>query len=145
MWYSPIISNSPHTKKMGKLDRNIKIQVQEVTLTNPTVAGTYETAFDLDDSYERCTGLWVKAISTGGLTNYFVGMSDNNGVIVDLSDANLMQADNSVAPDQKFLSMSFPVIKGQGFKVRVKIEASTSAAFKLEVHAKLTRMGDKNQ
>lgn len=113
--------------------------MQEVTLTNPTTAGTYETNVDLDDSYKRVTGIWVKAVAIGGLTNYFVGISDNNGVIVDLSDADMMQAATSVAPDRKFLSVNFPIIKGQGVKVRVKNTASTSAAFTLEVHFRLER------
>lgn len=122
-----------------KLQRNAKIQVKEVTLANPTVAGTYEKAFELDDNYDKCTGIWVKAVAVGGLTNYFIGLSDNNGVIVDLSDADLMQAGTSVAPDQKFLSVEFPIIKGQNLQIRIKTGEATNAAFTLEVHARLER------
>lgn len=136
--------NTHHTPKTMKLKRNTKIQVKEVTIANPTAAGTYETTFELDTNFQRCTGMWVKAVSTGGLTNYFIGISDNNGVIVDLSDADLMQAGTEVAPDLKFLSVEFPIMQGQGVKIRVKTEATTSAAFKLEVHARLERDTDLN-
>jgi len=129
------------------MERNLKYQVQEVTLANPTTAGTYETSFDLDTNYEKCTGLWVKAVVVGGLTNYMIGLSDNAGVILDLADADLMQAATSVAPDDKFLSVNFPIIQGQGLKVRVKVPTgqSTGSAFTLEVHARLERQGNLNQ
>lgn len=119
------------------MKRKLKYQVQEVTLTNPTVAGTWETDFELDTNYTRCTGIWVKAVAVGGLSNYFIGLSDTSGVIIDLCDADLMQAATSVAPDDKFISCDFPIIQGQGLKIRVKNTASTGSAFTLEVHARL--------
>ena len=103
---------------MEKNTDNIKYITTEFSKPAGTPAGTLSVAINVDTRYKRCTGAYIKEITDGDLVNkYNVGLRSDKGHHLPPANKTLLEADASVAPDHKFLSLGFDVYPGMNLVV----------------------------
>lgn len=107
------------------MERNlVKLQKKEISYAAATAAGTKTDTFDLDEDFDRVTGIYIHEISDGDLGDeYEVGLSDSRGSIIDVTNKTVFQASNAVAPDGKFFSLNFKIDRGMGLKILTKFDS----------------------
>ncbi len=99
------------------MERKIKLQTKAISIPAGSPAGTtLEREIDLDESYNRVTGI---VLYDAGTTPYRIGLEDNNGsVLLDLTNSTHFQSTASTSKGERMTVVDFKPTKGMKVKIR---------------------------
>jgi hypothetical protein len=101
--------------------RQTRFQVIPIVVPAGTAIGTpIEASVQLDRAYNKITGIAFFEIADGGIANdYNVGARSQRLTWIDPINVNAWQADDGVAPDDKYYGTDIPFASGDTFYARV--------------------------
>ncbi len=84
----------------------IKYQSKKVSIADGTAATTHTTDFDIDEEFNYFDKVMIQSNTDGGLGNeYNIGIDNGNVELLPTAPKIILESDNGVAPNDKFLDL----------------------------------------
>lgn len=124
------------------MEKKVKYQSKLITVASGTTAGSVaEDTIELDNGYQKCTGIAVHEVTNGSITNgyYTIGVRDQNKVYHDRTHIDNWDGGTGVAPNDKFKKIDFPVTQSMLVSILTGIPATLAADLKYEIVFRLEK------
>ena len=120
--------------------KDFKYQKLAVTIPSGTVAETLKNlSIQLDTTHHVCVGVSVYEKANTSGAKYDIGLSDDNGVIHDLTDSRDWIPGSDAPMNSRYKDVEIPIVQGNKLKVLFQNDALLTAAVTFQVVFKLAK------
>ncbi len=114
----------------------IKIQTLDFTLSSGKSASTYDYPIAFNSKFKKVKGIWLHNITTGSLSFYrsTIGIVDSGKILVHPVPVEMLETEQPVNPNDKWLPVDFDIHNGMNTNVRLITKESPGSDFRSIIH-----------